>query len=148
MADFSFGDLASQYASARLKPYTDLYNDPQAAITNRVYGDLGLNAPDQTGNIRPKSTTVAYNDDGTHSYTHKFDVAPVDYSLFGGSPQPAEQTRSFAPQVQQQPEQQVVSLAPHQPVTKLIACRASSTVGTVPMPAILRAEPLGFSPLA
>jgi hypothetical protein len=101
MADFSFSDLANQYATARLKPYTDLYNDPQAAITNRVYGDLGLNSPDQTGNIKPKSTTVAYNDDGTHSYTHKFDVAPTDYSLFSQPTQPAEQTRSFAPPVQQ-----------------------------------------------
>lgn len=67
-----FSDLASRYMDARLGPVTQMFTNPGQAMTDRISNDLGV---DVTGaNVKPKSTTVNYNEDGTQDVTHKFNV--------------------------------------------------------------------------
>lgn len=67
-----FSDLASRYLDARLGPVTQMFTNPGQAMTDRISSDLGV---DVTGaNVKPKSTTVNYNEDGTQDVTHKFNV--------------------------------------------------------------------------
>ena len=64
MADFT--DLFSQYVGNRVNK--DM---------NRV--GMGNNGEDNTqANVTPTSTTINYNDDGSHDITHKMNVAPVN----------------------------------------------------------------------
>lgn len=79
MADFS--DLFNQYMGARVGQATGAFTDPTGYLTNRVYGDLGLDNPDQVGNTKPKTTTIKHNDDGSKEITNKYEMPAVDYSL-------------------------------------------------------------------
>jgi len=71
---FDFGDIASRYASARMDQAMQPFNDPEAYLNQRMQQDLGV---DTTGNVKPKSTTINYNDDGTQTVTTKHEVAPT-----------------------------------------------------------------------
>lgn len=84
-----FMDLASRYATARFDNATQPFNDPEAYMAQR----LGMQEPDTEGNVKPKSTTINYNDDGTQTITNKVDVAPAT------QPAPVAQPQfNFGPQ--------------------------------------------------
>ena len=66
-------DLATKYASARLDQATQLFTDPTGYTNNRLQQDFGI---DMNGNVKPKSTTITNNDDGTKTITQKHEVTP------------------------------------------------------------------------
>lgn len=68
-----FGDLASRYLNARIDSAMQPFSDPEAYMNRR----LGV---DQEANVKPRSTTITYNDDGTQTITQKQQVTPTDYS--------------------------------------------------------------------
>jgi hypothetical protein len=70
-----FMDLASRYANARLDQATQPFTDPEGYLNQRMQQNYGV---DIYGNTRPKSTTIAYNDDGTQTITQKHEVTPPD----------------------------------------------------------------------
>lgn len=84
-----FMDLASRYATARFDNATQPFTDPEAYMARR----LGVQETDTEANVKPKSTTINYNEDGTQTITNKVDVAP------GAQPQPQP-----VPQAQPQPQ--------------------------------------------
>ena len=62
--------------------YTDLYNQ---------YFGGRQQEPDTEANVTPTSTTINYNEDGSHDITHKVNVAPVAPPE-GPSPAPVAET--------------------------------------------------------
>lgn len=68
-----FMDLASRYANARLDQAIRPFTDTEGYLNDRMQQNYGV---DIYGNTRPKSTTIAYNDDGTQTITNKTEVAP------------------------------------------------------------------------
>ena len=65
--------LATQYAGARLDQATQPFTDPTGYMNNRLQQDFGV---DMDGNVKPKSTTITNNDDGTKTITQKHEVTP------------------------------------------------------------------------
>ena len=78
-----FGDIASRYASARLDQATQPFTDPEAYLNNRMMQNYGV---DLGGNVKPKSTTITNNDDGTQTVTEKHEVTPTQQAAptYGG----------------------------------------------------------------
>lgn len=92
-----FMDLATRYATARFDNATQPFQDPEAYMAKR----LGVQETDTEANVKPKSTTISYNDDGTQTITNKMDVAPTAAPVPMGQPQPAPAAQP-APQAQPQ----------------------------------------------
>ena len=141
MADFS--DLFNQYMGARIGQATGAFTDPTGYLTNTVYGDLGLDNPDQVGNTKPKTTTIKHNDDGSKEITNKYEMPAVDYSLnkttnpYSTMSAPGEASYS----TQQQP---VVPVAPDQNAaeTARLAQQEQFAQG-VPQAPVQQPEPQG-----
>ena len=65
MADINWGDLASKYADARFGPLSQMFTDPGTALTNRLYGDLGVPSPTaNTANATPVTQTIKTDNEG------------------------------------------------------------------------------------
>jgi len=72
MMAIDFGDIANRYATARLDQAMMPFSDPEAYMNNRMQQDLGV---DMNGNVRPRSTTIQYGDNGRpETITTKHDV--------------------------------------------------------------------------
>ena len=72
---FDLGDIASRYASARFDQATQPFTDPEAYMNNRLQQDFGV---DMNGNVKPRSTTITNNDNGTQTVTQKHEITPAE----------------------------------------------------------------------
>jgi hypothetical protein len=97
---FDLMDTLGNVASARVNQAMQPFTNTDAYATNRLYNAFGVQNPDQTGNVQPKSTTINYGDDGTHEVVNKYTVSPTDYSLTNRAPQ-AQPQAPMGPQAQQ-----------------------------------------------
>lgn len=111
---FDFGDIASRYAQTRWDQATSPFTDPEAYLNKRLEDQYGV---DMNGNVKPKSTTISYNDDGTQTVTQKQEIipptvqaepiaAPVNPQQFGTAPAmpqpgPGVQVASVGPSIPQ-----------------------------------------------
>ena len=71
-----YGDIFNRYAQARLDQATQPFNDPEAYFNNRLQNQFGVNL-DEQGNVKPRSTTITNNDDGSQTVTTKHEVTPI-----------------------------------------------------------------------
>jgi len=97
---FDFMDMLGNVASARVNQAMQPFTNTDAYATNRLYNAFGMQNPDQTGNVQPKSTTINNGDDGTHEVVNTYTVSPTDYSLTNRAPQ-AQPQAPMGPQAQQ-----------------------------------------------
>lgn len=109
-----FSDIASQYLSNRFDQATKPFSDPEGYMEDRF------------GNVKPKSTTINYNDDGSKSITTKHEVAAPVAPEEIKQPEPMPQaapapvaTPTPAPIPQPQAMPQAVAQAPVAPQAQM-----------------------------
>lgn len=96
-----FADIAGKYLQNRWDQATQPFDDPEGYLNRR----LGI---DEEGNVKPRSTTINYNDDGTQTVTTKHDVTPPSYQQSaGGNFQPQPGYNFQMPQAQTPPVQAI-----------------------------------------
>lgn len=99
-----FTEMASRYLGNRMDQAMQPFTDPEAYMSNR----MGI---DENGNVKPKSTTINYNDDGTQTVTTKHEVTPQEQPVQQVSPEvyqaPAAPMQQAAPAITSIPQQQM-----------------------------------------
>lgn len=117
-----FSDLAGRYLQARMDQATRPFMDPEGYMRQR----FGI-PTEAEANVKPRSTTITYNDDGTQTVTEKRDVTPsavpVQPSYMNlantANPQPVSYQPQVQPQVQPQPAP-VAPVAPDQTYQRML----------------------------
>ena len=72
-----YGDMFNRYAQARLDSATQPFTDPEAYLNKRMENQFGVTL-DEQGNVKPRSTTITNNDDGSQTVTTKHEVTPME----------------------------------------------------------------------
>jgi hypothetical protein len=127
-----FGDLASRYAQNRWDQATQPFTDPEGYLNRRIENDYGI---DMNGNVKPKSTTINYNDDGSKSITTKHEVpaepAVPQQTVQQPQPQAVAQPAPAVPQqaIAQPQPQPVPQTGPAVPQAPMV-----QTAAPAPMP--------------